>query len=112
MANERINKMMKQALVEAKNFTELDGKSIQGKYIGAISSFGVSIIGSGLRATILFYEAKKGKFEKFESSIENILNTDNLYNYDDVEHVLDAVTALKLAMRTFKKIDNTGAENE
>ncbi len=117
MNNYRINKMMSQALEEAKEF-EITAGEIESKYFGGISSFGASIIGSGIKPTLLFFGAKKGKFSKYEWAIGNILKhyldeqEVDVYHYNNIDHVLDAVTALKLALRTYEKVDNQGGDNE
>lgn len=112
MKNERINIMMPEALNQALEYTEYDKKTIQNKYMAGISSFGASIISTGVKATLLFYQDKKGQFNKFEGSIVKILGISDVYNYDNTKHILDAVTALKLAMRTYEKVDNKGVGNE
>jgi len=111
MANIVIDSMMEQALIEARRYEKSAG-CIEGKYFGAISSFGTSIVGSGIRSTLLFYGAKGDKFTNFESSILNILNAylvnepvENLYFYENNKLTLNAVIALKLAIRTYDKIE-------
>ena len=98
------------------------------EYKGYVSSFGPSVIQSGLLPTIMFYENSKSAVKGGKKEILNILSgilkktgkyknmsnsltlkeltMDKIKNkaeYDDlVNDVLDAYTALKLSMRTFK----------
>ncbi len=96
------------------------------EYKGYISSFGPSVIQSGLLPTIMFYENSKSTEKNGKKEILNILSgilkktgkykmtpnslkeltMDKIKNkaeYADlVNDVLDAYTALKLSMRTFK----------
>jgi len=118
MANIIVDKMMPQALSEAQKFVDASG-GIKSKYLGAISSFGTSVVSSGLRPTLLFYGAKGEKFMSFESALLAIVNAylspkriDDIYFYENTDFVLDAVMALKLAMRTYEKIENKGGQNE
>ncbi len=117
MANYIIDLMLPQALEEAKTFEERPG-GIKSKYFGAISSFGTSVISSGLKPTLLFYAAKNELFPQFEDSIRKILNSylcadavDDIYAYENTELILDAVIALKLAIRTYEKLDNEGKKS-
>lgn len=118
MANFVVDEMMPQALKEAKKFEEKSG-GIKSKYFGGISSFGTSIISTGIKPTLLLYSAKSEKFPEYENSILNILNSylskdniDNLYYYENTDILLDAVIALKLAIRTYNKEINEGGNNE
>ena len=96
------------------------------EYKGYVSSFGPSVIQSGLLPTIMFYENSKsavkggkkeilnilsgilkktGKYKKTPNSLKE-LTMDKIKNkaeYADlINDVLDAYTALKLSMRAFK----------
>lgn len=117
MANYIIDMMIPQALIEAQNFQEQSG-GIKSKYFGAISSFGTSIVSSGLKPTLLFYAAKQEQFPKFEGSIRNVLNSylvddmiDDIYEYKNTDLILDAVIAFKLAIRTHEKLENEGKKS-
>jgi len=109
--NRRVNKMMRAAILEAAKFTEADGKSIKRKYFGAVSSYGVSILGSGFDATTLLFANKEydHKLMQIPSLVENILKSyDATLTFDKShkEYILDANTALKLAVATYEKIEN------
>ncbi len=122
-----VEKMIPTALEEAKKFeTAKDSNAIESKYLSGASAFGVSVLSSGAKATILFYKAKDGKYELIPSSILKIIHKYNpatkkfntLYDYTKEYHstnrILDASTALKLAMRSFKKVENkkSGEQDE
>lgn len=109
--NRRVNKMIKHAMSEAEKFTEEDNRSIKRKYFGSVSSYGVSILSSGFEATTYLYLNKEydEKLMKIPSMVENILKSyDHTLTFDasNKAYILDAATALKLAMRTYKKIEN------
>ena len=79
------------------------------EYNGYISSFGASIRQAGLLATILFYNAEEsgatGDRKKIIKAIEKIIDVNNLQNHlDKKAQIEDAAVALKLAIRTFKKV--------
>lgn len=79
------------------------------EYNGYISSFGASIRQAGLLATILFYNAEEssatGDRKKIIKAIEKIIDVNNLQNnLDKKAQIEDAAVALKLAIRTFKKV--------
>jgi len=114
-----VDKMIPFALKEAKKFeTKPNSNEIESKYLSGIANFGVSVLSSGAKATILFYNAKDGKYELIPKSILKIIHQynadtsrfDTLYKYteeaDSRDRILDASTALKLAMRSFEKVDN------
>lgn len=94
---------------------------IKSEFNGYISSFGASVIQSGLAPTIAFYTNTKNKANEDRSKIvkiiEEIIKKDKKYNIindsllltilenDNREffnYVKDAAIALKLAIRTFE----------
>jgi CRISPR-associated protein Cmr5 len=97
-----------------------DEISIKNEFNGYISSFGASIIQSGLAPTIAFYTNTKNRANQDRSKIiniiEEIIKKDKKYKInknllltaienDDrefINDVKDAAIALKLAIRTFK----------
>ena len=86
---------------------------IESKYFAYVASFGVSLLQSGAYATRLFYD--NGDRKVILEAIKEILHS--LNEKKEIESIekdklLDASTALKLAIRTFKKIDNKEAQNE
>lgn len=105
--------MLPTALMAIKdnNFTKGDTNEIESKYFAYIASFGVSVLQSGAYATQLFYEASSSK-EKVIKAIKKICNTNNDIKDIDKKQLLDASTALKLAIRSYKKVDNTGEDDE
>jgi len=93
------------------------------QFKGYISAFGAAVIQSGILPAVAFYSVKGGAEEDRTNvirAIEYILNRQENYTYNDnetllkylVEHpnerenltakIMDAATALKLALRTFK----------
>ena len=103
--------------------TLTDGVNISKVYKGYISSLGANIIQAGIKTAIYFYEAKEsgssGNKQLITASIHYILQKANgvvspvveklstrfLSTNTDLEllskQVLDAATALKLAIRTY-----------
>lgn len=93
---------------------------IKSQFKGYISSFGASVISSGLLPTIAFYSNQGGAEEKRELLLVAIhtvlrkqgqhLNTNSLTEYVMAEtntalakrRIFDACIAIKLAIRTFK----------
>lgn len=116
MSRHTIETMIPKALEVAQNFTENSTNQIQSKYFSAVANFGVSVLSSGIKVTVLFYKDKfKDKdISKFITEIVKVVDSDikDLYNYDKKHYVLDASTALKLAMRSFEKIDNKSDEDK
>ncbi len=117
MKKNLIEKMIPKALEEAQEIA--NNGEIESKYFGSIASFGASVIYAGTLTTILFYEAKKDDNKKFPKMLfeiikENIdsIEENDLYDYaknhpkEAKRNILSAATALKLAIRTFKKVDN------
>ena len=94
-------------------------KSIKGVYKGYISSFGASIIQSGLIATIAFFKntesSSEGNKELVIKLIEKILKKDKKINKNDkllevaiksgfyfTQDVKNAAVALKLSLKTYR----------
>jgi len=102
--------MLPIALEEAKTFTSGDTNKVESKYFAYIVSFGVSVLQSGAYATQLFYDASDNK-KKVTEAIKKICNTNSDIKDIDKQKLLDASTALKLAIRSYEKTDNTG-END
>jgi len=97
-----------EAIVE----TEINnGDTIDRQYNGYIASFGASIRQAGLLATVLFYANENSQAEKDRhkiiEAIEHIIGEEIPHTQppsgDVKAKVLDAATALKLAIRTYKK---------
>ncbi len=99
------------------------GKPVPRPFKGYISAFGAAVIQSGILPAVAFYSAKGGAEEDRTNvirAIEYILNRQENFQYNDnetllkylVEHpaerenltakIMDAATALKLALRTFE----------
>ena len=104
--------MLDKALDEVENNIANNGE-VESKYFAYVASFGVSVLQSGAFATKLFYD--NGDRKIVLEAIKNILQSQN-YNRniedEDKDALLDATTALKLAIRTFKKVDNKEELNE
>lgn len=144
----KIEKLLPSALEAAENFITTDDAhlSVPKQFKGYISSFGASVIQSGLMPTLAFYsDAKKAKGDRsmlipslifilFDSNrfsddnIRNIivgignkskelpneihllfkwlLKTNNEHPEKLRKELMDASIALKLALRTFREVDN------
>lgn len=111
--------------IDGKVFISHDG-TIPKEYKGYISSLGANIIQAGIKAAITFYEAKetgsKSDRRLVNAALKYILTNNNsaIEHFsdcaltqvlsgltDDVKQqkaleILDAATALKLALRTYK----------
>jgi len=121
----RIDKLIPKA-IKAANHCIANNKEIFKKYNGAIpseyngyiSSFGAAVLQSGLNAAIAFNESEnsrsarnkrplmqaileliKNENDKEEKLLEYVLSNDSSETKDKI---MDAVTALKLAIRTFE----------
>ena len=109
MSQKRINTMIPQALEEVKVFV---GKgTVESKYMAAIASFGVSVLQSGIYATKLFYDAKSDARKELPKLVENLADENKAFIALDKEIILDAITALKLAIRTYEKVDNDTSDD-
>lgn len=106
----RVEEYIPQALKAIVEVKINNGNTIESQYNGYISSFGASIRQAGLLATVLFYQddnnAEKDR-HKIIDAIEFIIG-EKLSNSQTPSHmtkmkVLDAATALKLAIRTYEK---------
>lgn len=110
-SKKRVENMLDTALKQVQENIAKNG-SVESKYFAYVASFGVSVLQSGAYATKLFYEASEDR-KKVLNAIKKILQSQGL-NTDirsDKDVLLDAAIALKLAIRTFKKVDNKGEEN-
>ena len=127
------NKHIEKAIVflDEPNDLGKDGK-IDSTYKSYISSFGGSIIQSGLMGTLLTFEAKKNKvkiinalFANYNAiySVDTIEKTDGSYyrtiktKTDDEKKdirnkLVDMAVALKLAMRCFETNDSNSNNDE
>jgi len=146
----KIERLLPAALDAAKKYITIDNEqlSVPKQFKGYISSFGASVIQSGLMPTLAFYsDAKKAKGDRsllipalIDILIENksyaidegvnkaldILNKDKEKDMRPLVHhffywllktngdnpeklrkeLMDASIALKLALRTFREVDN------
>ncbi len=115
--NRRVENWIPAAIQAAETHLAKNGV-IKKEYNGYISSFGAAVLHSGLKAAIAFNEsASSGSKEERGPLMKAILNIitnapkkdEKLLDYvlehdtaDTREKILDAATALKLAIRTFK----------
>jgi len=109
MSTKRVNGFLESALCEAKKLSK--NGEIESKYFAYVANFGVSVLQSGVFATELFYEASEER-KKVLKAIKSILNYEEPIKNIKKDEVLDASTALKLAIRTFKKIDNKEGQKD
>lgn len=111
MRNKTLDRMIPPALKEAQKLVE-NGK-IQSKYFTAVANFGASVLQSGVYATKLFYEARGDKRSELPDMICTIIKEakgkQSAFENHDKQDILDAVTALKLAVRIFDKAPNEEA---
>lgn len=109
MSKKNIETMIPKALVLVENTFVNSGK-VESKYFSAVANFGVSVLQSGKHATKLFYEAKKDERDKIPTLVVDLVKevreVAKSFEKLDKKDILDASTALKLAIRTFKKADN------
>jgi CRISPR-associated protein Cmr5 len=117
--NENIIKCAINALIE--NKIVIDG-TYDSQYNGYISSFGAAVIQSGLISAVIFFENEDASTEKqrhfiiaaikyllkehYGLKISNKLSAhliDENNTSEILEQITTAATALKLALRTFKK---------
>lgn len=80
--------------------------TVESKYMSAIASFGVSVLQSGIYATKLFYDAKSDVRNTLPNIVKKLANQNKEFVELDKDVILDAITALKLAIRTYEKVDN------
>jgi hypothetical protein len=119
MGKKNIETMIPKALELVKE-TFYDEKlgGVESKYFSAIANFGVSVLQSGKHATKLFYEAKSDKRKELPNLVIKLVkmvrSLDDNVDFEalDKDDILDASTALKLAVRTYKKADNQGDNHE
>lgn len=116
--NRKLEKLIPDAINVVKKELAHEGK-VAKEYNGYIASFGASVIQNGILAAILFYnntnaETKKDRSKLMEAISKIIKNNNhekndvNLFEYASTNKakatadILDAATALKLAIRTFE----------
>ena len=116
MNQRSIEKLIPKAIESAEKNLAENGK-IAREYNGYISSFGASVLQSGPKAAIAFYERNSEKSAQDKNPLmqailyllpSNGKNYDKLFDYalandnkDTRDNILNAVAALKLAIRTF-----------
>lgn len=123
MNKKRIEDMIPLAIDAIRKIIAKDNK-VSKEYKGYISSFGASVIQSGLIPTIAFYENEnadsKGDRNKITSAILYVITDGENINGKLLDYVLtkkeerrvtkqkinDAAIAIKLAIRTFEMIDS------
>ena len=84
---------------------------IESKYYAALASVWPTILSSGVRATMLFYQGKDDeKMKAIIKMIEEVINSykgDSKPLYDrEQKYIQSAIKALRLQINTFEKIDN------
>lgn len=111
MSKQRINRLILKALEEVTVFVD-DNGGVQSRYMASIAAFGASVLQSGIYATELFYVAKgdSDPRSKIPAIIAKMLGKEK-FTECDKEEILDAAIALKLAIRTFKKVDNEASDD-
>jgi CRISPR-associated protein Cmr5 len=129
MSKKNIEKYIADAIKVLDN--EFKDDDVPSSYNGYISSFGASVIQSGLKPTLALFENKnansKEKKEKLPSLILQVLDPsskeDSLLRYvlqhekqgkDEAyikQQILDISVAIKLGIRTFK-LDDKGQQDE
>ena len=110
-SKKRVEDMLPTALKQVSDNIANNGV-VESKYFAYVASFGVSILQSGVYATELFYSTKERK--KILDAIKSLLGVSNKVSIttETKDEILDASTALKLAIRTFEKVDNKEEQNE
>lgn len=108
--HKRVEKYIPKALEAIVKVKINDKNTIDSQYNGYIASFGASIRQAGLLATVLFYQDDNGAEKdrhKIINAIEFIigetLSNSEIPSQATKAKVLDATTALKLAIRTYDK---------
>ena len=125
----RVEKYIPFAIKAAKNLIANKDNKIPKEFNGYISSFGAAIILSGLIPAVVFYSEKGGAVSDRQNLMKaiyaiinetedyNNINSNSLLDFlmeikDDKkkfdyqkEKIMDAATALKLAVRTFDLVD-------
>jgi len=111
MSKQRINRLIPKALEEVAVFVDGNG-GVQSRYMASIAALGASVLQSGIYATELFYKAKgeKDPRSKIPAIIAKMLDREKFTDCGK-EEILDAATALKLAIRTYKKVDNETSDD-
>lgn len=98
--------------VKKKLLADEETDKIDNKYNGYISSFGAAVISSGMLATITFFKKDSGHqkilqlIHEIVSEGNSSVDLDTYYTHGNRElnahKIMDAATAIKLAIRTFK----------
>ena len=116
----RVEKLVPQAIdvIADPNIRLLKNNKVSSQYNGYISSFGASVIQSGLAPAVAFYSNESSKSDKDKkallkaiaklmniemSLLKYVCDNDNAKTKD---WILDIATALKLAIRTYE-LDKT-----
>jgi CRISPR-associated protein Cmr5 len=112
----RIEEYIPRALEALKTANIVVNGAFNSEFGGYIAAFGPSVIQSGLLPTVAFYSCKDACLAKDRQKIgvailriisqdskESLLDYINNRTEETKQEVLDAVIALKLALRTFKK---------
>jgi CRISPR-associated protein Cmr5 len=115
MNRKRIERLIPEAMSELQTLVDRNGK-IPKAYDSYIAVFGPSVITSGLKMTVMFYEGDEKK-KKINEIFWNLLqnerdtgNAESLTDYLQKHHtdpavravLLDIAVACKLAVRTFE----------
>ena len=119
-------------VVTSEQIADID-RNVPSQYNGYISSLGASIIQSGLLPTIAFFSSTESRSEEdrnkiikavfkiiIQSGNANAIIPSDFLDYTNnhenkkllLEQILDAATALKLAIRTFNIIRQNGRTND
>jgi len=109
--HKRVEKYIPKALEAIVEVGINNENMIDSQYNGYIASFGASIRQAGLLATVLFYQDDNGAEKdrhKIIDAIEFIIGerllSSEVPSNTTKKKVLDAATALKLAIRTYEKV--------
>ncbi|GAA0182523.1 type III-B CRISPR module-associated protein Cmr5 [Clostridium sediminicola] len=141
MGKKRIEILIPKALQAVTDFIADNDMKVKTEYKGYISSFGASIIQSGLYTAIAFYESTTSEVEKerrnllkaircvvdedYDKSDKELLMNycmlnDIQFSQDNVsgksktelkEEIIDAAIAIKLAIRTFEIKQQESCDN-
>jgi len=116
MSKKRVEAYIPAALEFARKELVQNG-GIESKYVAYIASMGVSVLQSGLLPTYYFYNSKGVNGKKDLPQIVAVIIGDDkadkvFRDKRNKEKILDAITALKLAVRSFEKLDNKESDDE
>lgn len=90
--NEKINKLIPEAICAIKSCEIAEHDMVQKEYKGYISSMGASIIQAGLLATLAFYQndtEKKAKSSKLLNAIFELIKPPGSNETDLIKYVID-----------------------